>query len=114
MREDPIKADFAKDPLKYWSEKTGDPFARMGLDFMSAPATSVDVERAFSRGSLTVSKHRHSLSDRSTRAAIIMSSWTQIPGVVIESDVLEALQEKAGRLAKGGTSEIDVIEVDDD
>ena len=37
MREEPIKADYAKDPLKYWFEKTGDPFARMAMDFMSAP-----------------------------------------------------------------------------
>lgn len=40
MREDPIKADYAKDPIKFWSEKTGDPFAQMGLDFMSAPGES--------------------------------------------------------------------------
>ncbi len=113
MREEPIKADYAKDPLKYWYEKTGDRFARMALDFMSAPgklnlsssaiiliqssATSVDVERAFSRGSLTVSKHRHSLSDQSTRAAIILSSWVQVPGVVVEMDVIEVLEEKCRR-----------------
>lgn len=37
MHEDPIKTDYVKDPLKYWFKKTGDRFARMALDFMSAP-----------------------------------------------------------------------------
>lgn len=136
MREEPIKADYAKDPIKYWFEKNGDPFARMALDFMSAPgtwlsndmysakltclstATSVDVERAFSQGSLTVLKHRHSLSDKSTRAAIILSSWTQVEGVVIQSDVLEVLDQKSRRPMCGGvgagTSQEDSIMVDDD
>ncbi|KLO05129.1 hypothetical protein SCHPADRAFT_802371, partial [Schizopora paradoxa] len=71
----PIMSEFTADPIKYWYAKQGDPFARMGLDFMSAPATSVDVERAFSRGSLTVSKHRHALSDQSTRASVVLRSW---------------------------------------
>lgn len=37
MREEPIKTDVAKDPLIYWYEKNGDRFARMALDFISAP-----------------------------------------------------------------------------
>lgn len=75
-------------------------------------ATSVDVEHAFSKGSLTVSKHRHSLSDKSTRAAIILSSWLQVPGVVIEKDVIEVLEAKARRPKTGGTSQVDSIDVD--
>ncbi|KLO05278.1 hypothetical protein SCHPADRAFT_839595, partial [Schizopora paradoxa] len=37
LREDPIKDDFAKNPIKYWCCKTGDRAARMALDFLSAP-----------------------------------------------------------------------------
>lgn len=127
IREDPIHDDFAKNPIRYWYVKHGDRAARMALDFLSAPgllqmfffsiilirylATSVDVERAFSKGSLTVSKHRHSLSDKSTRAAIVLSSWLQVPGVVVQKDVIEVLEQKASWL-NAGASEEDSIEID--
>ena len=72
------------DIITYWSnaKSSGHPLAQMALDFLSVPgmsvccssglvglyisATSTDVERAFSQGGLTVSKLRHSLSDKST------------------------------------------------
>ncbi len=78
----------------------------------------MDVERAFSRGSLTVSKYRHSLSDKSTRAAIVLSSWMQVKGVVVEKDVIQAFEDKARRLnassaaSAEGTSPVDSINVD--
>lgn len=37
IREEPIKDDFAKNPIKYWLAKNGDHGARMALDFLSAP-----------------------------------------------------------------------------
>ena len=49
-------------------------FAQMAIDFLSAPASSTDIERAFSQGGLTVSKCCHSLSDKSTCAATVLSS----------------------------------------
>ncbi|RDX54381.1 hypothetical protein OH76DRAFT_1318340, partial [Lentinus brumalis] len=52
-------------------------------------AASVDVERAFSRGGLTVSKLRHNLSDESTRAATVLASWTKIPGLVPQQEVVQ-------------------------
>ena len=45
-------------------------------------ATSTDTERAFSRGGLTVSKMRHSLSDQSTRTATVLGAWCDLPGAV--------------------------------
>ncbi|KLO05277.1 hypothetical protein SCHPADRAFT_839611, partial [Schizopora paradoxa] len=66
---------------------------------------------AFSKGSLTVSKHRHSLSDKSTRAAIVLSSWLQVPSIVVEKDVIKVLEEKARRLKAGGKSSEDSIEI---
>ncbi|RPD67915.1 hypothetical protein L226DRAFT_428613, partial [Lentinus tigrinus ALCF2SS1-7] len=52
-------------------------------------ATSVDAERAFSRGGLTVSKLHCNLSDESTCAATVFSSWMKISGLVPESDIIQ-------------------------
>ncbi|KAI0061452.1 hypothetical protein BV25DRAFT_1771677, partial [Artomyces pyxidatus] len=55
-------------------------------------ASSTDVERAFSRGSLNVSRLRHSLSDESTRAATVLQSWMSIPGLVHEKELTEKMR----------------------
>ncbi len=95
------------DPLQHWNgilmgtkspEKRA--LSQMCLDFLSAPAASTDVERAFSRGGLTVSKRRHSLNDESTWAATILSSWAALKGVIPESKVLEVFGAK-GKQSKG-------------
>ncbi|KIM88425.1 hypothetical protein PILCRDRAFT_95596 [Piloderma croceum F 1598] len=54
------------DSLQWWTAMPTHPLHRMAMNFLSIPATSTDVERAFSHGRLTVSKMRHSLSDEST------------------------------------------------
>lgn len=69
----------------------------MALDFLSAPAASTDVERAFSCGGLTVSKRRHSLNDESTRAATVLSSWAMAGGIIPEGKILEVFREKSKR-----------------
>jgi len=66
------------------------------------PATSTEVKHAFSRGHLTVSQVHHSLSDESTRAATMLSSWMALPGLVPESTIIQAFKEKSGRPNKGG------------
>lgn len=81
----------------------------MALDFLSAPATSTDVERAFSRGGLTVSKRRHSLSDESTRAATVLSSWATVEEIIPEKEILAAF---AGKSKRGKGKEKAVIDVD--
>jgi hypothetical protein len=60
-------------------------------------ATSTDVERAFSRGGLTVSKMRHSLSDESTRAATVLSSWCDFPSAIPREDIITTFREKSKR-----------------
>jgi hypothetical protein len=50
-------------------------------------ATSVDVERVFSRGRLVLSHVRSRLSAQSTRALICLGSWS-LKGLVMDSDVL--------------------------
>ncbi|PIL25420.1 hypothetical protein GSI_13310 [Ganoderma sinense ZZ0214-1] len=90
-----------KDPLAYWNAalKSGseDPaLARMALDFLSVPATSVDVERAFSRGRLMVNRLRTALSDRSVCAGTVLGSWARVDGLVVESDAVKLLAGKKG------------------
>jgi hypothetical protein len=58
-------------------------------------ATSTDVERAFSRGGLTVSKMRHSLSDESTQAATVLGSWCTFPGLIPHSELVSIFKEKS-------------------
>jgi hypothetical protein len=58
-------------------------------------ATSTDVEWAFSRGGLTVSKMRHSLSDESTQAASVVGSWCDFPGAVPHKDIMRVFKDKS-------------------
>jgi hypothetical protein len=60
-------------------------------------ATSTDVERSFSRGGLTVSKMRHSLSDESTRATAVIGSWCDFPGAIPREDIIETFKDKSKR-----------------
>lgn len=63
-------------------------------------AASTDVERAFSRGGLTVSKRRHALGEESTRAATVLSSWARIPGLIPEDDMIRAMKGRNKRTKK--------------
>jgi hypothetical protein len=76
-------------------------------------ATSTDVERAFSRGRLTVSKMRHSLSDESTQAASVLGSWCTFPDAVPREEIMSAFKEKGRRdkvkeVVVGGTRDTDI------
>ncbi|TFK79027.1 hypothetical protein K466DRAFT_466388, partial [Polyporus arcularius HHB13444] len=86
-------------PIQHWHslDPERNPLARMALDILSTPATSVDAERAFSRGALTVSKLRRNLSDESTRAATVLSAWMAIPGLVPAGKIVQSFADKASR-----------------
>jgi hypothetical protein len=56
---------------------------------------STDVERAFSRGGLTVSRMRHSLSDESVRAATVLGSWCSIPDAIPRDKIVSVFRDKA-------------------
>ncbi len=130
------------DPISHWTAKldkrsprmktkTVTPeraLARMALDFLSAPgklsalfvvpkliilsAASTDVEHVFSHGGLIVSKRRHNLSPESTRANVILNSWSKIDGIVPRKELMKRFNEKSWC---GGTKgkRVDVIEVED-
>lgn len=61
---------------------------RDGLN-MNIIATSVDVERIFSRGRLLLSHVRSRLSAQSTRAILCLGSWSLL-GLVKDDDVKAA------------------------
>jgi hypothetical protein len=50
-------------------------------------ATSVAVERVFSRGRLLVSHIRNRLSPQSIRALLCLNSWCSIPALIQDADV---------------------------
>ncbi|KIM35089.1 hypothetical protein M413DRAFT_48960, partial [Hebeloma cylindrosporum] len=88
-----------QDPITYWTgmQAAGHPLAMMALDFMSIPATSTDVERAFLHGGLTISKIRHSLSDKSARAATVLGSWSSLEGVIPKAHIIQLFKDKSKR-----------------
>lgn len=100
----------AGDPIAWWASmlSSGDPLAPMALDFLSAPAASTDVERAFSRGGLTVTKLRHNLSDESTRAATILHSWGSMGDLIPESEIIRAFADKSKRGKSSSTTTVNV------
>jgi hypothetical protein len=79
-------------------------------------ATSTDVEHAFSRGGLTVSKMRHSLSDESVSAATVLGSWCQFPGAIPWDEIEAAFRDKSKRPKRkepaAGTSDVLQIDLD--
>jgi hypothetical protein len=54
-------------------------------------ATSVDVERVFSKGRLVLSHVRNGLSVQSTRASICLGAWSKM-GLVKDNDVMEVVK----------------------
>jgi hypothetical protein len=89
------------DPIQYWQGalvlRPDSRLAQMALDYLSAPASSVDVERAFSRGALTVTHRRHSLSDTSTRNSIVLGGWLKDTDLVPKQKLIEFFRKKSFR-----------------
>ena len=63
-------------------------------------ATSVDAERAFSRGRLMVNRLRTALSDKSVRAGTVLASWAKVDGLVDETEAIAVLADKGGSRGK--------------
>ncbi|KZT31642.1 hypothetical protein SISSUDRAFT_1067594 [Sistotremastrum suecicum HHB10207 ss-3] len=94
------------DPLAYWDGqlKAGlweYQFVKMAKDYLSAPASSVDVERAFSLSGRIVSPLRSSLSDKHIRMCVLLNSWFTIPGLISEEEFEQTLVEGWRREGKG-------------
>ncbi|KIK42772.1 hypothetical protein CY34DRAFT_82964, partial [Suillus luteus UH-Slu-Lm8-n1] len=79
--------------------------SRMALNYLSIPATSVDVERTFSHGRLLLSHVRSRLSTQTTRALLCLGSWSLL-GLVKDKDVMSVtrlpdLQGEEDELSEG-------------
>ncbi|KDQ06828.1 hypothetical protein BOTBODRAFT_181234 [Botryobasidium botryosum FD-172 SS1] len=99
-----------EDPLAYRHEKqlsgACPELMQMVLDYLTIPATSVDVEQAFSFGCQTVSLYCHSLSKNTIRTSIVFSNQCK-EGLVKDEELVTLLQNKASqaeRRSKGGSS----------
>lgn len=70
-------ADADEDVLDWWkkNENLYPTLALMARDFLSIQATSVAAERLFSRGSLTIRKHRNRLNNDSIKYLMCLNSW---------------------------------------
>ena len=60
--------------------------SRMAVDYLSIPATSVDVEHVFSKGRILLSHVRSRLSVQSTWALMCVGAWSLL-GFVKDVDV---------------------------
>ncbi|KAI0310522.1 hypothetical protein OF83DRAFT_1178464 [Amylostereum chailletii] len=83
------------DPIRYWRQFLPSPLARIALDFLSAPASSTDIERGFSR---------------------VLSSWVAsgIGELVVEDDLLTLFRNKSKRGKSSTIIEIDEVAASSD
>ncbi|KDN47302.1 hypothetical protein RSAG8_03781, partial [Rhizoctonia solani AG-8 WAC10335] len=80
--------------LPYWNAmlETKPRLARMALDYLTAPATSVDVERAFSAGRLTINHLQHNMSPATFEAKMTVGSWYDTPLLPDISEVATVIE----------------------
>jgi hypothetical protein len=71
-------------------------------------AASTDVEHAFSKGHLTVSRLHHSLYDKSTHAVTVLGSWASISELLSDEELVRVIKEKQFQWGK----ETDAIVID--
>ncbi|KIM56042.1 hypothetical protein SCLCIDRAFT_133506 [Scleroderma citrinum Foug A] len=63
--------------------------SRMALDYLTIPATSVDIERLFSKGRIVLPYLCNRLSSQSTRALLCLRQWSKL-GLVKDADICKA------------------------
>ena len=66
----------------------------MAIDYLSAPSSSVDTERAFSHGALTVTHCHHALSDLSTHNSIVLGAWLKDTTLVPKDELIKVSKIK--------------------
>ncbi|KIM62603.1 hypothetical protein SCLCIDRAFT_119195 [Scleroderma citrinum Foug A] len=85
-----VDVEHVTDTLGWWYEqRTVYPrLSRMACDYLSVPATSVDVERLFSHGRFLLSHVRSHLSPQSIRALLCLGAWSEL-NLIKSDDVLK-------------------------
>ncbi|PIL31003.1 hypothetical protein GSI_05696 [Ganoderma sinense ZZ0214-1] len=78
------------DVIQWWKDRQGiyPNLSRMAIDYLTIPATSIDVERLFSHGQLILSHVRSRLSAQTMRAILCVGSWSVLNLVKPEEDLL--------------------------
>ncbi|EUC55345.1 hAT family dimerization protein [Rhizoctonia solani AG-3 Rhs1AP] len=70
-------------PLQYWDAQRAlvscSDLSRFAIDYLSAPASSVEVERAFSCGHLMTNHLQHQMSPETFQAKMALRSWYKTP-----------------------------------
>ncbi|KEP46987.1 hAT family dimerization protein [Rhizoctonia solani 123E] len=91
-------------PLKYWESQRGPTdrprLARFAINYLTAPASSVEAERAFSCGRLTINHLQHQMSSDTFCAKMALRSWYQTP-------LLNGVEDVAVLLGDGEANYID-------
>ncbi|KIM60353.1 hypothetical protein SCLCIDRAFT_124557, partial [Scleroderma citrinum Foug A] len=60
--------------------------SRMALNYLTIPATSINIERLFSKGRILLPHLRNRLSSQSIRALLCLGSWSHL-GLVKDKDI---------------------------
>ncbi|KAJ7889085.1 hypothetical protein B0H14DRAFT_1175758 [Mycena olivaceomarginata] len=88
--------DCEREAAKTGQSPEAEAFTQMCLDYLSAPATSVDAEQLLSFSGGTITKLRNQLSEKSAHSAVMVGQWA--------SDLdLIAVDEFESQLAEGWT-----------
>ncbi|KAF8236205.1 hypothetical protein L208DRAFT_1252818 [Tricholoma matsutake] len=84
--------------MRYWNQATKHQphIGKIGLDFCSAPASSVDAEHAFSVGRLEVNHLQHSTSPQTFKAQVAVGSWAKTPLYPGLSETIKIVEKQAG------------------
>ncbi|KAJ7054572.1 ribonuclease H-like domain-containing protein [Mycena amicta] len=123
IADTPIPKANCHDPLLWWGKfspystpaalKSPNNVAliQMAQDFVGAPATSVDIEHAFSHAGGMVTKRHHALSSDTIRANSLVAAWSKADLIPWE-DVVKRLNTRRSR--KPNDPVIEVSDGDDD
>ncbi|QRV80904.1 hAT family dimerization protein [Ceratobasidium sp. AG-Ba] len=100
LRTEPVSSEvirLAGGPLRYWESQTSfksySSLARFAIDYLSAPASSVDVERAFSCGRLMNNHLQHQMLPDTFCAKMALQSWFETPLLRDVDEVAALLQD---------------------
>ncbi|KAL0058691.1 hypothetical protein AAF712_014619 [Marasmius tenuissimus] len=93
LADPPIELGPDYDTIRYWGTRwERDPeLTQYGSNYCSAPATSVDAERAFSAGRREVNFMQHNTSHDTFKASMTVGSWVHTPFFSLP-DALKALE----------------------
>ncbi|KAG8792776.1 hypothetical protein FRC12_004869 [Ceratobasidium sp. 428] len=101
LRSKPISRKIvqkAGGPLGYWEAQRAliscPELAHFAIDYLSAPASSVNAERAFSRGHLMMNHLQHQMLTDTFGANMALRLWYKTPLLVDVLDVVSLLANR--------------------